>query len=55
MRTGTSAGIGIRFGLTDYFSGSLEIDKPLTRPVSANLPGGKGKEPRLFFSISARY
>ncbi|AVM75125.1 ShlB/FhaC/HecB family hemolysin secretion/activation protein [Magnetospirillum gryphiswaldense] len=55
VRTGTSAGIGIRFGLTDYFSGSLEIDKPLTRPVSANLPGGKGKEPRLFFSISARY
>jgi hemolysin activation/secretion protein len=55
IRTATSAGIGIRFGLTEYFSGSLEMDKPLTRPVNANLPGGKGKEPRLFFSISARY
>jgi hemolysin activation/secretion protein len=55
VRTGTSAGIGVRFSVTDYFSGSLELDKPLTRPVSANLPGGKGKEPRVFFSISARY
>jgi hemolysin activation/secretion protein len=55
IRTGTSAGVGVRFAVTDYFSGSLELDKPLTRPVNANLPGGKGKEPRLFFSITARY
>ncbi|AVM73379.1 ShlB/FhaC/HecB family hemolysin secretion/activation protein [Magnetospirillum gryphiswaldense] len=54
-RTGASAGVGIRFGLTDYFSGSVEYDVPLTRPVSANEPGGKGKDHRIFFSISARY
>jgi len=54
-RTGASAGVGIRFGLTDYFSGSIEYDLPLTRPVSANDSVGKGKEHRVFFSISARY
>jgi len=54
-RTGASAGVGLRFGLTDYFSGSVEYDVPLTRPVSANEPGGKGKDHRIFFSISARY
>jgi hemolysin activation/secretion protein len=54
-RMGSSAGIGLRFGLTDYINGSFEIDKPLTRPVNANTPTGKGEEPRFFFSISARY
>lgn len=54
-RTGASAGAGIRFGLTEYLSGSAEYDVPLTRPVSANESAGKGKDHRIFFSISARY
>lgn len=54
-RTGASTGVGIRFGLTDYLSGSVELDLPLTREVSANQPTGEGKDARLFFNISARY
>lgn len=54
-RTGASTGIGLRFGLTDYFSGSVELDLPLTRQVSANQPTGEGKDARLFFNITARY
>jgi len=54
-RTGASAGVGVRFGLTDYLTGSFEFDKPLTRPVAANQPSGKGKDPRAFFSLTARY
>lgn len=54
-RTGASTGIGIRFGLTDHFTGSVELDLPLTRQVSANQPTGEGKDARLFFNITARY
>lgn len=54
-RTGASTGVGIRFGLTDYFTGSVELDLPLTREVSANQPTGEGKDARLFFNITARY
>jgi hemolysin activation/secretion protein len=54
-RTGASAGVGLRFGLTDYLNGSVEFDLPLTRQVSANQDTGRGKDPRLFFTITARY
>ena len=33
-RSGASAGLGLRFGLTDTVSGQLELAKPLTRPVA---------------------
>lgn len=54
-RTGASAGVGLRFGLTDYFSGSVELDLPLTRQVSASQTSGEGEDARLFFNITARY
>lgn len=49
-----SAGVGIRFGITDYLSGYLEVDKPMTRKV-ATADADHGYDPRIFFSIVARY
>lgn len=46
-----STGLGVRYNLTDTFSGYLEVDVPTADRVDA-----KGnKDPRLFFSFSARY
>ncbi len=53
-----SAGLGLRFNVTDNVSGFIEIDKPLTRAVSAdseNPPFDDAGEPRLFFSVGARF
>ena len=46
-----SAGGGVRIGLFDRISGSLEIATPLTRPVEAT----GDKDPRVFFRLSARF
>jgi hemolysin activation/secretion protein len=51
-RSGASAGLGLRFGLTDYVSGQLELAKPMTRPVSLE---DNGKAARIFFRLSARF
>ncbi len=47
----TSAGLGARFNLTDVLSGYIEVDFPLNRKVSAE----GDRDPRVFFSVSARY
>jgi hemolysin activation/secretion protein len=47
----TSAGIGTRFNLTKYLSGYVEVTKPLGREVASV----GNKDPRVFFSLSARY
>lgn len=52
--SGASAGIGVRFALIGHLAGYLEIDKPLHRGVAA-ADEGKGYDPRIFFSIAARY
>ena len=49
-----SAGLGIRFNVTENVSGFIEIDKPLTRAVSAEGVDDAG-EPRVFFSVGARF
>ena len=46
-----SVGIGTRFNITEHLSGYVEIDKPLRRDVSAE----GDRDPRVFFSLSARY
>ncbi len=47
----TSAGFGVRFGLGQYLSGSIEAAKPLTRIVA-----NKGNEnARIFASLSVRF
>ena len=52
-QTGSSAGVGVRFNLSDNVSGFVEIDKPLTRDVATR--GTDGEEPRAFFAIAARF
>lgn len=51
--TGASAGGGLRFTIADKYSGSLELAKPLTRPVSSR--GDNGNAPRLFFRLAASF
>ena len=53
-RTGSSAGLGLRFGITDHFSGGLEMAQPLTRFVSS-ANEGNGDDPRFFFTLSGLY
>jgi hemolysin activation/secretion protein len=47
----TSAGGGVRFNLTQDISGYIELDKPLTRKVSAE----GDKDPRVFASLTKRF
>ena len=47
----SSAGLGIRFNVTDSISGYLELDKPISKSVAAE----GNKDPRLFFSVSKRF
>jgi hemolysin activation/secretion protein len=49
-----SLGGGIRFGITDMISGSFDVAKPLTRPVSAQKTGD-GDNLRAFFRLTAKY
>jgi hemolysin activation/secretion protein len=51
-RSGSSVGLGLRFGLTDTVSGQLELAKPMTRPVALE---DNGKAARIFFRLSARF
>ena len=46
-----SAGVGVRFAVTDWLSGSLEAGKPLTRRVEAE----GDREWRGFFSLRAEW
>ncbi len=46
-----SAGVGLRFAVTDWLSGSLEAGKPLTRRVEAE----GDREWRGFFSLRAEW
>ena len=54
--SGASAGVGVRFTITDHFAGYLEMAKPLTRAVQAvQAAGAGGKEPRFFFSVAGKF
>jgi hemolysin activation/secretion protein len=52
-RTGASASIGLRYTLFQHLNGSLEVAKPLTRPVGA-FAEDSNKSPRFFagFQVS---
>ena len=51
-----SAGFGLRAGVTDYVTGSLEMAAPLTRTVAANSNTNTGgNSPRVFFRLTGRY
>lgn len=47
----SSAGLGVRFGIGKRFSGSLELDKPLTRDVANE----GNRDPRLFATFTAKF
>ena len=51
-RTGASAGAGVRFGVTDYATGYIEVAKPMTRSVALE---DNGNDARIFFRISTRF
>ncbi len=48
-----SAGMGLRFGVTDDISGSLELAKPLTRTVADE--GNRGNNSQIFFRLATGY
>lgn len=51
-----SAGLGLRLWLGDAFAAAVEVAKPLTRPVAAEvLAGGDGKDPRVYVSTVLRF
>jgi len=47
----TSAGVGVRFGLGQFVTGSVEIDQPLSRIVANQ----NNKNTRLFANLSVRF
>ena len=49
-----SAGLGVRFNVTENLTGYIEVDTPLTRAVAAEGLDDAG-EPRVFFSVGARF
>jgi hemolysin activation/secretion protein len=51
----TSVGLGVRTNWTRFFSASLEVDKPLTRPVAAYANTSNPDPFRVFFAIAARF
>ncbi|MEI8394837.1 MAG: ShlB/FhaC/HecB family hemolysin secretion/activation protein [Rhodospirillaceae bacterium] len=46
-----SFGAGVRFGMTEALSGTVEFGQPFLRNTTAN----NNRDPRVFFSLSARY
>lgn len=50
-KTLSSSGLGVRFGIWKFLSGSLEVSKPLTRDVANE----GNSDMRVFASISARF
>lgn len=53
LESASSAGLGMRFNAPLNISGSMEMAKPLTRPVAAEEPGGY--DWRAFFNLSISF
>jgi hemolysin activation/secretion protein len=52
-QSATSTGLGSRFYFTKNLTGNLLVAQPLTKPVAALVTIGDGRQPRVFFSITA--
>jgi hemolysin activation/secretion protein len=52
-QSGMSTGVGARFYFSKYVSGNIMWTQVLTRPIAAEALIGRGKRPRVFFSIVA--
>lgn len=48
-----SAGGGLRFNFNKYITGNFMVTQPLTKQVAALELIGNGRDPRLFFGVSA--
>jgi hemolysin activation/secretion protein len=51
--SGSALGGGVRFGVTEYFSSTLEIAQPLTQHISAL--NKRDDYPRFLFNVNAKY
>lgn len=49
----TSTGFGARFGITQFITSNVMLTQPLTKQVAAEQLVGRGKCPRIFFSLIA--
>ena len=52
-QSGTSTGFGARFAFNKYISGNVMWTQVLTKQIAAEELIGRGKRPRVFFSILA--
>lgn len=52
-QSAASGGFGARFGITQYVSGNLMFTQPLTKPIASEELIGRGKCPKVFFSLVA--
>jgi hypothetical protein len=52
-QSATSTGLGSRFYFTKYLTGNLLVAQPITKQVAALQLIGDGRQPRVFFSITA--
>lgn len=52
--TGASLSAGLRYSVTDYLTGSVELSKPLTRGVNA-FADDSSKDPRFFTSLQVNF
>jgi hemolysin activation/secretion protein len=51
----TSTGVGVRFDVFDHWSGTIDIDKPLTKEIETERQDGRdGKPWRIHFSLTMR-
>jgi hemolysin activation/secretion protein len=53
MQSLASAGMGVRFAISDNIQAGLELAFPLTRTVAST--GEEGRDPRVFFVLGSRF
>jgi hemolysin activation/secretion protein len=53
-QSATSTGLGARVNITQFINGNVMITQPLTKKVAAEELIGRGKCPRIFFSVTAQ-
>jgi hemolysin activation/secretion protein len=54
-KSGTSAGVGVRFLLCKNYEADFEVAKPLTMNLRSTLANGTTKPVRFFFKLTARF
>lgn len=52
-QSAASGGFGARFSITQYISGNVMFTQALTKPIASEELIGRGKVPKIFFSLTA--